>query len=140
LLWMKIILHSLKQITSVRNAITRKRIGGLNKRVLQMKHQPDFTSAQSADTLGENTANSSSKTFISQTRLLDIDVKMASISHTKVWESMLVAGGIVFAFGVIWGAFLLAKRFTEAQGALVLAVIGIILLVLSESILISYKK
>jgi hypothetical protein len=65
---------------------------------------------------------------------------MASISHTKVWESMLVAGGIVFAFGVIWGAFLLAKRFTEAQGALVLAVIGIILLVLSESILISYKK
>lgn len=53
---------------------------------------------------------------------------------------MLVAGGIVFAFGIIWGAFLLAKRFTEAQGALVLVVIGIVLLVLSESILISYKK
>ncbi|MDP7282631.1 MAG: hypothetical protein QF475_03285 [Candidatus Undinarchaeales archaeon] len=65
---------------------------------------------------------------------------MASIKHSKVWESMLVAGGIVFAFGMIWGAFLMAKRFTEAQGALVLVVIGIILLVMSESILISFKK
>ena len=65
---------------------------------------------------------------------------MVSVKHSKVWESMLVAGGIIFAFGVIWGTFLLAKRFTEAQGALVLVVIGIILLVLSESVLISYKK
>jgi len=65
---------------------------------------------------------------------------MPIIKHSKVWESMLVAGGIIFAFGVIWGAFILAKRFTEAQGALVLVVIGIILLVLAESALISFKK
>ena len=65
---------------------------------------------------------------------------MVSVKHSKVWESMLVAGGIIFAFGVIWGAFLMARKFTEAQGALVLVVIGIILLVLAESILISFKK
>jgi len=65
---------------------------------------------------------------------------MVMVKHSKVWESMLVAGGIIFAFGVIWGAFLMAKTFTEAQGALVLVVIGIILLVLSESVLISFKK
>jgi hypothetical protein len=65
---------------------------------------------------------------------------MAMVKHSKVWESMLVAGGIIFAFGMIWGAFMLAKRFTEAQGALVLVVIGIVLLVLSESVLISFKK
>ena len=65
---------------------------------------------------------------------------MANVQHSKVWESMLVAGGIIFAFGIIWGAFMLAKHFTEAQGALVLVVIGIILLVLSESVLISFKK
>tara|TARA_Y100000310_G_scaffold289912_1_gene316672 strand:+ start:10474 stop:10671 length:198 start_codon:yes stop_codon:yes gene_type:complete len=65
---------------------------------------------------------------------------MAMVKHSKVWESMLVAGGIIFAFGMIWGAFLLAKTFSEAQGALVLVVIGIVLLVLSESVLISFKK
>lgn len=65
---------------------------------------------------------------------------MAKVQHAKVWESLLVAGGIIFAFGIIWGAFLMAKRFTEAQGAIVLVVIGIILLVLSESLLITAKK
>ena len=65
---------------------------------------------------------------------------MAMVKHSKVWESMLVAGGIIFAFGIIWGVFLLAKRFTEAQGALVLVVVGIVLLVLAESVLISFKK
>jgi len=71
---------------------------------------------------------------------MEVNLKMGGVQHTKVWESLLVAGGIVFAFGVIWGAFLMAKRFTEAQGAIVLVVIGIILLVLSESILIGVKK
>jgi len=65
---------------------------------------------------------------------------MAMVKHSKVWESMLVAGGIIFAFGIIWGVFLLAKEFTEAQGALVLVVVGIVLLVLAESVLISFKK
>jgi len=65
---------------------------------------------------------------------------MAMVKHSKVWESMLVAGGIIFAFGIIWGVFLLAKKFTEAQGALVLVVVGIVLLVLAESVLISFKK
>ncbi len=62
-----------------------------------------------------------------------------AVEHSKVWESLLVAGGIVFAFGVIWGAFLMAERFAEAQGAIVLIVIGILLLVFSESILLSIK-
>jgi len=63
-----------------------------------------------------------------------------AVQHTKVWESLLVAGGIVFAFGVIWGAFLLAQKFSEAKGAIVLVVIGIVLLVLSESVLLAVKK
>lgn len=62
------------------------------------------------------------------------------VQHSKVWESLLIAGGIVFAFGIIWGAFLLAKKFEEAQGAIVLIVVGLILLVISESILIAVKK
>lgn len=62
-----------------------------------------------------------------------------TVQHSKVWESLLVAGGIVFAFGVIWGAFLLAERFAAAQGAIVLVVIGIILLIISESVLLSVK-
>ena len=61
------------------------------------------------------------------------------VEHSKVWESLLVAGGIVFAFGIIWGAFLMAQRFAEAQGAIVLVVIGILLLVISESVLITVK-
>ena len=56
-----------------------------------------------------------------------------AIKHGKVWESLLVAGSIIFAFGIIWGALLLAKEYTDAQGALVLIVIGTILLILSET-------
>ncbi len=63
-----------------------------------------------------------------------------AVSHSKVWESLLVAGGIVFSFGVIWGAFLLAKMFAEAQGAIVLIVVGIILLVVSETVLLTMEK
>ena|GEM_PF-1776791 len=61
------------------------------------------------------------------------------VEHSKVWESLLVAGGIVFAFGIIWGAFIFARAFNEAQGAIILVVIGIILLVIAESILIAVK-
>ena len=61
------------------------------------------------------------------------------VEHSKVWESLLVSGGIVFAFGIIWGAFLMATKFTEAQAAILLIVIGLILRVISESILISVK-
>jgi hypothetical protein len=61
------------------------------------------------------------------------------VQHSKVWESLLVAGGIVFAFGVIWGAFIFARTFTEAQGAIVLIVVGVILLVIAESILIAVR-
>lgn len=63
-----------------------------------------------------------------------------AIQHSKVWESLLVAGGIIFAFGVIWGAFLMAEKFAEAQGAIVLIVVGVLLLVFSESILLSVKE
>ncbi len=63
-----------------------------------------------------------------------------NLQHSQVWQSLLVAGGIVFAFGVIWGSFLMAQRFAEAQGAIVLIVIGILLLIISESILVSVKK
>lgn len=63
-----------------------------------------------------------------------------AVQHSKVWESLLVAGGIVFAFGIIWGAFLLARTFAEAQGAIVLIVIGILLLVIAESILLTVRK
>jgi len=63
-----------------------------------------------------------------------------TISHSKVWEALLVAGGIVFSFGVIWGAFLLARYFEAAQGAIVLIVVGIILLVVSETVLITLEK
>jgi len=63
-----------------------------------------------------------------------------ALQHSKVWESLLVAGGIVFAFGIIWSAFLIARRFAEAQGAIILVVIGIILLIISESILIAVKE
>ncbi len=59
------------------------------------------------------------------------------VEHSKVWESLLIAGGIVLAFGIIWGAFLLAKRFTEAQGAVILVVIGVLLLVIAESVLLT---
>lgn len=59
------------------------------------------------------------------------------MEHSKVWESLLVAGGIVFAFGVIWGAFIFARAFNEAQGAIILIVVGVILLVIAESILIA---
>ncbi|HIK01996.1 TPA: hypothetical protein H1008_02675 [archaeon] len=63
-----------------------------------------------------------------------------AIKHGKVWESLLVAGSIIFAFGIIWGSLLLAKEFTEAQGALVLIIIGTILLILSETSLLSKGK
>ena len=62
-----------------------------------------------------------------------------ALQHSKVWQSLLVAGGIVLAFGVIWSAFLLARMFEEAQGAIVLVVVGILLIVISESILITVK-
>lgn len=62
-----------------------------------------------------------------------------AVQHSKVWESLLVAGGIVFAFGIIWGAFLAAQKFKAAQGAIILVVIGIVLLVISESVLITVK-
>ena len=62
-----------------------------------------------------------------------------ALQHGKVWESLLIAGGIVFAFGIIWGAFLLARRFEEAQGAIVLVVVGVILMVVAESTLIGVK-
>ncbi len=62
-----------------------------------------------------------------------------ALSHGKVWESLLIAGGIVFAFGVIWGSFLLARRFSEAQGAIVLVAIGVILMVVAESSLLEMK-
>lgn len=58
------------------------------------------------------------------------------VQHSKVWESLLVSGGIIFAFGVIWGAFLLAEKYKGMQGAIVLVVVGLVLLVISESILI----
>lgn len=59
------------------------------------------------------------------------------VEHSKVWQSLLIAGGIVLAFGVIWGAFLFARRFTEVQGAIILVVIGVILLVMSETALLT---
>lgn len=59
------------------------------------------------------------------------------LQHSKVWESLLVSGGIIFAFGIIWASFLLAEKFRAAQGAIVLVVIGLVLLVISESILIA---
>ena len=59
------------------------------------------------------------------------------VEHSKVWQSLLIAGGIVLAFGVIWGAFLFARRFTAGQGAIILVVIGVILLVLSETALLT---
>ncbi len=62
-----------------------------------------------------------------------------ALQHGKVWESLLIAGGIVFAFGIIWSAFLLARRFEEAQGAIVLIVIGVVLMVIAESTLIGVK-
>jgi len=62
------------------------------------------------------------------------------MEHSKVWSSLLAAGGIVFAFGIIWAAFLLAQRFAEATGALVLIVVGAILLILAETVGISSKK
>lgn len=62
-----------------------------------------------------------------------------AVGHSKVWESLLVAGGIVFAFGIIWGAFLAAQKFSTYQGAIVLIVIGIVLLVISESILVAVR-
>lgn len=63
-----------------------------------------------------------------------------TFQHGKVWESLLIAGGMVFVFGIIWGAFLLAKRFAEAQGAIVLIVIGVILMVVAESTIIGVKR
>jgi len=59
------------------------------------------------------------------------------VEHSKVWQSLLIAGGIVLAFGVIWGAFLIARRFSEVQGAVMLVVIGVILLVMSETALLT---
>lgn len=61
------------------------------------------------------------------------------VEHAKVWESLLVAGGIVLAFGIIWGAFLLASRFSEVQGAAILVVLGVLLLVIAESVLLTVK-
>ena len=62
-----------------------------------------------------------------------------ALGHGKVWESLLVAGGIIFAVGVIWGAFLLARRFAEVQGAIVLVALGVILLVVAETTLLEME-
>ncbi len=63
-----------------------------------------------------------------------------ALEHGKVWESMLIAGGIVFAFGIILGAFLLAEKFAKAQAAVVLIVVGVILMVIAESAIITVKE
>jgi len=63
-----------------------------------------------------------------------------AVKHSKVWESLLVAGGIIFSFGVIWGAFLIAQYFAAAQGAIVLIVVGIILLVTSETMILTMNS